>query len=52
MIDNLLRMTWYNPIFMFVAIGALWFLPGILFRRIAENRYQKKIADEQAKKIA
>ena len=45
-------MTWYNPIFMLVVLGAIWFIPGIVLRRIAEKRYTVSKAEEQAKRIA
>ena len=52
MFDKLLQMTWYNPIFMLVFIGAMWFVPGIIVRRIAEKRYKDEKARTQAMKIA
>ncbi len=52
MFDNFLDLTWRNPIFMMVAIGAVWFIPGIITRRIAENRYKAYKAKSQAEKIA
>tara|TARA_B100000700_G_C14829969_1_gene754015 strand:- start:501 stop:686 length:186 start_codon:yes stop_codon:yes gene_type:complete len=52
MLENFLKMTWYNPIFMIVLIGSLWFIPGIIIRRIAENRYKFEKKANQARKIA
>ena len=52
MLDNFLRMTWYNPIFMVVVICAVWFIPGIVIRRIAENRFKIAKAKDQAKRIS
>ena len=52
MIDIFLKMTWGNPIFMIVAIGAIWFVPGIVIRRLAEERYKASKQKAQAKKIA
>jgi len=52
MVEELLRMTWYNPIFMIVVIGAVWFIPGIVLRRIAEKRYKTAKSEAQAKKIS
>ena len=52
MINEFLRLTWYNPIFMIVLIGAAWFVPGILIRRFAEERYKASKAKSQAEKIA
>ncbi len=52
MLDELLKLTYYNPIFMLVAIGAIWFIPGIIIRRIAEKRYKNASEETQAKKIS
>ena len=52
MLDALLQMTFYNPIFMIVTIGIIWFLPGIVVRRFAEKRYKDAKAKTQAEKIA
>ena len=52
MLDSFLRMTWYNPLFMLVAIGAIWFIPGIIVRRIAEKKFKESKAAAQAKKIS
>ena len=48
-LNNLLQMTVYNPLFAFIAITFIWFLPGILVRRIAEKRYKATKAEKQAK---
>ena len=50
--DNFLQMTVYNPLFALAVITVIWFLPGILIRRIAEKRYKAHKADIQAEKIA
>ena len=52
MLNTFLDLTWKNPIFMFVVIGAIWFIPGIVVRRIAEKRYKASKAEAQAKAIA
>ena len=52
MVNQLLQMTWYNPIFMLVAIGALWFVPGIIVRRITEAKSKNLRIKAQEKKIA
>ena len=52
MFNNIIEMTWKNPIFMFVFITAVWFIPGIVVRRIAEKKYKTDKADAQAKAIA
>ena len=52
MIDSLLEMTWRNPIFMMLAIGAIWFVPGLVVRRVAENKYRSSKAKTQSMKIS
>ncbi len=52
MLERLAEMTWRNPIFMFVLFGALWFLPGLLYRRYLEVKSKKNKEEEQIKKIA
>ena len=49
MMHQLVQMTWNNPIFMMVAIGAIWFVPGIIIRRVTAERLRlaKKKAQEQ-----
>ena len=37
---------------MMVAIGAIWFVPGAIFRRLAERKYQEHKKALQAKKIS
>ena len=37
---------------MIVVIGALWFIPGIIVRRIAEKRYEEAREKSQAEKIS
>jgi len=50
--NTLLDLTLNNPIFITVSILIIWFAPGIILRRIAEKRYQKKEREERAQKIA
>ena len=51
MIESLAEMTWKNPIFMLVFFGAIWFIPGILLRRIKQANYEKKKAEKQLERI-
>ena len=51
-IHKFLEMTWYNPIFMIVAITSIWFVPGLVLRSILERRYKASKAAVQANKIA
>ena len=52
MMQDFLDLTWNNPIFMIVAIGVIWFIPGIVLRRVLDKRYRASLAESQAKKIA
>ena len=52
MLDTLLDLTWRNPLFMLVVIMVIWFLPGIVVRRIAEKKYQASKAETQEKAIS
>ena len=44
-------MTINNPIFIFVVITAIWFIPGIIVRRINEAKIIKKKKRVQADAI-
>ena len=48
---QLLAMTWYNPLFAIVVIGALWFIPGIILRRIIEKAQMEKKKKNQSEAI-
>tara|TARA_Y100001968_G_C19327946_1_gene702737 strand:- start:217 stop:375 length:159 start_codon:yes stop_codon:yes gene_type:complete len=45
-------MTFYNPIFIFVLITIIWFIPGILVRRYTAKKLKESKDDAQAKAIA
>jgi len=47
----LLDMTINNPIFIFAVITVVWFIPGILVRRITELKQIKKTKKRQADAI-
>ena len=49
--DILLDMTINNPIFIFALITVIWFIPGILVRRINELNQKKKQERSQAEAI-
>ena len=48
---NLLDMTINNPIFIFAFITFIWFIPGILVRRINELKKKEKKEKKQADAI-
>ena len=47
----LLDMTINNPIFIFVLISVVWFIPGILVRRLTEFKQMKKKEKNQSDAI-
>ncbi len=52
MLDILADATFRNPIFMFVFFGTIWFLPGIILRRMNEAKAKERKERLQAEKIA
>ena len=48
---TLLDMTINNPLFIFALITVIWFIPGLLVRRINELKQTKKMAKRQADEI-
>lgn len=51
MLNMLAEMTWKNPIFMLVFFASLWFLPGIVLRRIARAKHKEQKAKKQLEEI-
>ena len=52
--STLLDMTINNPIFIFALITVIWFIPGIIVRRINEVKQRKKkqrIQDESIQRL-
>ena len=49
--SNLLDMTINNPIFIFAFITVIWFIPGILVRRLNELKKKEKKEKYQADAI-
>lgn len=49
--DNLLNMTVNNPLFIFSIIIFIWFIPGIIVRRINENKLETKKKKKQTAAI-
>ncbi|KGG12531.1 MULTISPECIES: hypothetical protein [Prochlorococcus] len=52
MLEHLADATWRNPIFMLVFFGAIWYLPGIVIRRMAEKKAKANKERVQSEKIA
>ena len=49
--STLLNMTINNPIFIFAVITVIWFIPGILVRRINELKQIRKKEKSQSEAI-
>ena len=49
--NTLLDMTINNPIFIFSLITVIWFIPGIIVRRINDIKQKKKKEKTQAESI-
>ena len=49
--STLLNMTVNNPIFIFSLITVIWFIPGIVVRRINERKQTKKREKRQSDAI-
>ena len=52
--NKLMDMTINNPIFIFVVITIIWFLPGLIVRRITEAKKEnkrKKVQDDAIAKL-
>ncbi len=52
--NTLLDMTINNPIFVFAVITVIWFIPGIIVRRIKEKKQlkeKKRIQDDAIQKL-
>ena len=49
--NTLLDMTINNPIFIFAVITVIWFIPGIIVRRLKEIKQIKKQKESQADAI-
>ena len=49
--NALLDMTINNPIFIFAVITVIWFMPGILVRRINELKRIKEMKENQVDAI-
>ena len=50
--NSLLDMTINNPIFIFALITTIWFIPGIIVRRITEAKRENKRKKAQNDAIA
>ena len=49
--QDILRLTWRNPIFMAIAIALIWLVPQLLIRKIMSEKYEKRKIEIQKNKI-
>ena len=40
--QEILRLTWRNPIFMAIAIALIWLVPQLIIRKIMSEKYEKR----------
>ena len=50
-LQEIIRLTWRNPVFMAFAIALIWLIPQLLIRRILSENYKKKKLEKQKDKI-
>ena len=51
LIQEILRLTWRNPIFMAIAIALIWLFPQLLIRKIMSENYEKRKIEIQKNNI-
>ena len=49
--QEILRLTWQNPIFMAIAIALIWLVPQLLIRKIMIKKYDKRKIEIQKNNI-
>ncbi len=49
--QEIIRLTWRNPVFMAVAIALIWLIPQLLIRKFLSENYKKKKLEKQKDKI-
>ena len=49
--QNILQLTWRNPAFMAIAIGAIWLIPQLMIRKIMQKNFEKSKLEKQKQKI-
>ncbi len=49
--QEIIKLTWRNPVFMAVAIALIWLIPQLLIRKILSGNYKKKKLEKQKDKI-
>ena len=49
--QEILRLTWRNPIFMAIAIALIWLVPQLIIRKIISKNYEKRKIEIQKNNI-
>ena len=49
--QQIIRLTWRNPIFMAIAIALVWLIPQLLIRKILSENYKKRKLEKQKDRI-
>ena len=49
--QEIIKLTWRNPVFMAVAIALIWLIPQLIIRKILSENYKKKKLAKQKDKI-
>ena len=50
-IQEIIRITWRNPVFMAVAIALVWLIPQLFIRKIMKKKYEQRKIEIQKNKI-
>ena len=51
LIQEIIRLTWRNPIFMAIAIALVWLIPQLFIRKIIAKKYEQRKIEIQKNKI-
>ena len=50
-IQEIIRLTWRNPVFMAIAIALVWLIPQLFIRKIMSKKYEQRKIEIQKNKI-
>ena len=51
LIQEIIRLTWRNPVFMAIAIALVWLIPQLFIRKIMTKKYEQRKIEIQKNKI-
>jgi len=51
LIQEILRLTWRNPLFMTIAIALIWLVPQLLIRKIMSKKHEERKIEIQKNNI-